>query len=96
MQLDRTKHLLGMVHELRVGHYNFTMLRIRQILVSVGTLAFGTVVLTACGQKGALYIPTEPAAAHRATLLQTLRPGTPTPAASAPRPAAPTSSPSTP
>jgi hypothetical protein len=53
--------------------------------------------LSACGQRGALYLPTEPAAAQRATLLQTLRFGqpasapaapTPAPAASAPLPAA--------
>jgi len=31
-------------------------------------------ILAACGQKGELYHPTEPAAAQRATLPQTLRP----------------------
>lgn len=30
--------------------------------------------LMACGQKGPLYLPTEPAAANRATLPQTLNP----------------------
>jgi len=53
--------------------------------------------LSACGQSGALYLPTEPAAAQRATLLQTLRFGqtapVPASAASAPAPAA--SSPTT-
>ncbi|MEO7939992.1 MAG: lipoprotein [Burkholderiaceae bacterium] len=72
------------------------MLRIRQILVSAGTLAVVTVILTACGQKGALFIPTEPAAANRATLPQTLRLGTPPPAASALPPAVPASTPRTP
>lgn len=49
--------------------------------------------LGACGQQGALYIPTDPAAANRATLPQTLRPGTratppgPTASASASSPA---------
>ena len=37
--------------------------------------------LSACGQKGALYLPTGPAAAQRATLLQTLRPGQSAPVA---------------
>lgn len=32
------------------------------------------VLLGACGQKGSLYLPTEPAAANRATLPETLRP----------------------
>jgi predicted small lipoprotein YifL len=72
------------------------MLRMRQILVSAGILAVGAVVLTGCGQKGALFIPTEPAAAQRATLPQTLRPGMPKPAAPVAIPAAPASSPTTP
>lgn len=33
-------------------------------------------MLTACGQKGALYLPTEPEASNRATLPQTLTPST--------------------
>ncbi|MEO7127856.1 MAG: lipoprotein [Rhodoferax sp.] len=53
--------------------------------------------LAACGQSGALYLPTEPAAAQRATLLQTLRFGetAPAPAATASAPAAAASSPTT-
>ncbi|TAM45399.1 MAG: hypothetical protein EPN61_06155 [Burkholderiaceae bacterium] len=50
--------------------------------------------LSACGQRGDLYLPTGPAAAQRATLLQTLRFGQTAPvpasaasAASAPVPA---------
>jgi predicted small lipoprotein YifL len=45
--------------------------------------------LCACGQKGDLYLPTEPAAANRATLTDTLQPwaGPAAPAASAPVPA---------
>jgi predicted small lipoprotein YifL len=31
-------------------------------------------ILAACGQQGALYLPTEPAAAQRATLPESLRP----------------------
>jgi len=38
--------------------------------------------LAACGQSGALYLPTEPAAAQRATLPQTLIPKAARPASS--------------
>jgi predicted small lipoprotein YifL len=55
------------------------MLNARQILVSAPLLtlakafALATLAaLSACGQKGALYLPTEPAAAQRATLPQVL------------------------
>ncbi len=50
-------------------------------------------LLGACGQRGPLYLPTEPAAASRATLPQTLRPSptNPTvPPAQAPTTVAPT------
>jgi predicted small lipoprotein YifL len=54
------------------------MLKLRQILVSPHTLAAFAVAavfsLAACGQKGALYLPTEPAAARRATLPEILNP----------------------
>ena len=56
------------------------MLDVRRILVSAALLA-----LAGCGQKGDLYLPTEPAAQNRATLPQVLVPGsTPTPAAPGP------------
>lgn len=52
------------------------MLKLRQILVRRLVLAGLAVVAgaaaTGCGQKGALYLPTEPAAADRATLPETL------------------------
>lgn len=51
--------------------------------IALATLA----VLSACGQKGALYLPTEPAAAQRATLPQVLT-GSGNKAASAPAGAA--------
>lgn len=38
-------------------------------------LTAATTGLAACGQKGALYLPTDPAAAQRATLPQLLTPG---------------------
>ena len=46
------------------------------------------VLMTACGQKGPLFMPTAPAAAGRATLTQTLNPMAPPAAraASAPTP----------
>ncbi|RYF76021.1 MAG: hypothetical protein EOO22_03230 [Comamonadaceae bacterium] len=57
----------------------------RQILVSapsraashaIGLLAAG-VLLAGCGQRGPLYLPTDPAAANRATLPQVLTPTLP-------------------
>jgi predicted small lipoprotein YifL len=44
-------------------------------------MALGTTLLSGCGQKGPLYMPTGESAAARATLPQTLNP---VPAASAP------------
>ncbi|WP_298925482.1 lipoprotein [uncultured Ramlibacter sp.] len=54
-------------------------------------LALGAALLaalSACGQKGPLFLPTAPAAADRATLTETVRPG-------ATAPASPASAPST-
>ncbi|SDD02711.1 MULTISPECIES: LPS translocon maturation chaperone LptM [unclassified Variovorax] len=51
-----------------VETYNFTMLNVHQILVSAIGLAIVGVALTGCGQKGPLYLPTDPAAKNRATL----------------------------
>lgn len=48
--------------------------------------AGAVLVLAGCGQRGPLYLPTEPAAANRATLPQVLTPGGP-PTAPAPAPA---------
>ncbi|RYE42740.1 MAG: hypothetical protein EOP24_31355 [Hyphomicrobiales bacterium] len=72
------------------------MLRASQILVRTIALAASAAALAACGQRGPLFLPTEPAAAQRATLPQTLNPvpsttQSPTPAASPA--AAPASSP---
>ncbi|HEY8359472.1 MAG TPA: lipoprotein [Ramlibacter sp.] len=57
------------------------MLRVLQILVSAPArrLALAAAVvatLAACGQKGPLFLPTEPAAAGRASLTETLSPST--------------------
>jgi predicted small lipoprotein YifL len=76
------------------------MLNVRQILVSAIGLALVGVALVGCGQKGALYLPTDPAAKNRATLPGLLLPGssstddaTRSGAAAAPIPAAPGSAP---
>jgi predicted small lipoprotein YifL len=68
------------------------MLQTKRILVSALVLAASVAGLSACGQPGPLYLPTEPAAARRATLPQTLLPGTRTDSA-APSPSAPASAP---
>jgi predicted small lipoprotein YifL len=69
------------------------MLNVRQILVSaIGLCALG-VGLAGCGQKGPLYLPTDPAAANRATLPSLLTPSVRRRAEDAPTPApAPASS----
>ena len=53
------------------------MLNASQILVRCIVLAVCTAALGACGQRGALYLPTEPAAQNRATLPQTVLPSLP-------------------
>jgi predicted small lipoprotein YifL len=57
------------------------MLNVRQILVSALGLALVGVGLTACGQKGSLYLPTDPLAKERATLPGLLLPAPPPTAA---------------
>ena len=53
------------------------MSNVSQILVSAVGLAVLGVGLAGCGQRGPLYLPTDPAAANRATLPQLLLPTTP-------------------
>jgi predicted small lipoprotein YifL len=55
-----------------------------QQILGASTLGALLILLAACGQQGALYLPTDPAAQQRATLPQTLLPGTAAGAASAP------------
>lgn len=73
------------------------MLNVRQILVSAVGLALVGVGLTACGQKGGLYLPTDPVAKDRATLPGLLLPTPPASAATdspaVPPPAAASSAP---
>ena len=63
------------------------MLNLFRILVSAPLRGFAlaasvVALLAACGQKGPLFIPTEPAAQNRATLTESIRPAAATPAAS--------------
>ena len=54
------------------------MVKTSQILVRAIALAASAAALAslaACGQRGPLFLPTEPAARDRATLPQTLKPG---------------------
>jgi len=72
--LDGLEQVFRPVHELRVGHTIYRMSKMRSILMSGYVLAASAVVLTACGQKGNLLLPTDPAAANRATLTEALVP----------------------
>ncbi|MEI6760755.1 MAG: lipoprotein [Betaproteobacteria bacterium] len=61
------------------------MLSQHRILVRPLVLAISVAALTACGQPGPLYLPTDPAAAQRATLPQSLlKPAAPTASSPAP------------
>jgi predicted small lipoprotein YifL len=81
-RFDASQQRFGSIHEFGVGHYNFAMSCVSQILVSSAVralfLAASVVALLGgCGQKGPLFIPTGEAASSRATLPQTLAPGRP-------------------
>jgi predicted small lipoprotein YifL len=69
------------------------MLNVRQILVSAVGLALVGVGLIACGQKGDLVQPTDPAAKGRATLPGLLLPDAVTSSPAAQPPAAASSAP---
>lgn len=71
------------------------MLNVRQILVIAAGLTALGVGLSGCGLKGPLYLPTDPAAAQRATLPSLLLPSIGKPDTAKPALAAPsdTSSP---
>ncbi|MGE8396458.1 MAG: LPS translocon maturation chaperone LptM [Comamonas sp.] len=53
------------------------MLNANQILVRCFALAVCTAALGACGQRGDLYLPSEPAAKNRASLPDTVIPTLP-------------------
>jgi predicted small lipoprotein YifL len=70
------------------------MVSIATILVSrialAGSAAAFALLVAGCGQKGVLFLPTEPAAANRATLPETLTPGARSPVTPGPtKPASP-------
>lgn len=50
------------------------MLKASQILVRTFVLATCAAAIAGCGQRGPLYLPSEPEAANRATLPETLNP----------------------
>lgn len=65
------------------------MLKAFQILVRHSALTVCVAALSACGQRGPLYLPDGPASAQRATLPQTLTPQLPL--GTAPSPSLPAS-----
>ncbi len=68
-----------------------------EALTAEMVLAASAAGLAACGQRGALYLPTDPAAAQRATLPQLLTPGSSKASdEAAPKPAAASSAPTSP
>lgn len=64
---DGLQQLFGTGHVFEVGH-NLSMLKAFQILVRPIALAACAACLWGCGQRGSLYLPENPASAHRATL----------------------------
>ena len=60
--LNGFKQHFGLVHEFGIGHYNFAMLKSLPILVSASVLVAGAMSLSACGQRGPLYLPSGPTA----------------------------------
>ena len=56
--LYRLQQRFRLIEKFGIGHYNFTMLRTKQILVRTLVLGVGVFNLVACGQTGSLYLPT--------------------------------------
>ena len=70
------RFIRGTSERLKGAGYNFQMNA--RILVTALVLVVGMASgLSGCGQRGPLYLPTEPAAQDRATLPQILTPGLP-------------------
>lgn len=59
-EFDGRQQRFGKAHEFRVGHYNLRMFNRTRILVSTLSPLCLCVLLTACGQTGALYLPKRP------------------------------------
>ena len=92
MGLNRFEGVFSQVQKFNVSHYNAIMKNNNQIVNRVAALlAMGlsvaclTLSVTACGQRGSLYLPTTPAGVERASLVDTLT----KPAATAPTAAVP-------
>jgi len=69
----------------------FRPVRILSLVIALASAGLG-----GCGQKGSLYLPDDPSAAGRATLVQTLIPGTARAPASGASAAAPAQRPTPP
>lgn len=82
--LNASKKAFSVVQKFEVGHYNRCMLKLIKILVMAHALVGGAAMLTACGQKGALFMPNTPESQDRATLPQSLNPWPDTPAPTTP------------
>ncbi len=82
--LNASKKAFSVVQKFEVGHYNRCMLKLIKILVMALALVGGAAMLTACGQKGALFMPNAPESQDRATLPQSLNPWPDTPAPTTP------------
>jgi predicted small lipoprotein YifL len=63
-----------LVQKFKVGHYNRCMLKVLKMLITAHALVGGAAMLSACGQKGPLVLPSTPESTGRATLPQTLSP----------------------
>ena len=55
--LQRLEQTFGTVQKLKVGHYNFTMLKIKKIGAIVCITLVNVLHLSGCGQTGPLYLP---------------------------------------
>jgi hypothetical protein len=90
--LDGSQGRFRTIHVLEVGHYNFAMLNVRQILISAAGLFAIGVGLAGCGSRARCTCPPVPEAANRATLPSLILPSTRSEAA----PAAPADAAATP
>jgi predicted small lipoprotein YifL len=59
--LQHMEQRFGTVQKLKVGHYNFTMLKIKKIQAMACISLASALYLTGCGQTGPLYLPAKAA-----------------------------------
>jgi predicted small lipoprotein YifL len=102
MGLNGFERIFSQVQKFNVSHYNAIMKNISQIVNRVATMlamglsAAGLILsLTACGQRGPLYLPTMPAGVERASLVDTLTKPSATAPAALPAAPAPVTAPVT-